>query len=42
MATLTVGKYKSADGAQKALAKLTELQKQRLIHIEDAAMVFWL
>ncbi|MGI0498933.1 DUF1269 domain-containing protein [Limnospira platensis] len=41
MATLTVWKYNSADGAKNALTKLAELQKQRLIQIEDAAIVFW-
>ncbi|MEB3887049.1 DUF1269 domain-containing protein [Lyngbya sp. CCY1209] len=41
MATLTVWKYNSADGAQNALNKLKELQKQLLIEIEDAAIVYW-
>lgn len=41
MATLTVWKYNSADGAQNALDKLKELQKQLLIEIEDAAIVYW-
>lgn len=41
MATLTVWKYNSADGAEKALDKLKELQKQLLIEIEDAAIVYW-
>lgn len=41
MATLTVWKYHSPDGAKKALAKLSELQKQRLVQIEDAAVVYW-
>jgi len=41
MATLTVWKYNSADGAENALNKLKELQKQLLIEIEDAAIVYW-
>jgi len=41
MATLTVWKYNSADGAENALDKLKELQKQLLIEIEDAAIVYW-
>ncbi|MGC9527620.1 MAG: DUF1269 domain-containing protein [Limnospira sp.] len=41
MATLTVWKFDTAEGAKQALAKLAELQKQRLIEIKDAATVSW-
>lgn len=41
MATLTVWKFETADGAEKALAKLQELQKEHLIGITDAAFVSW-
>ncbi|MFO7634378.1 MAG: DUF1269 domain-containing protein [Caldilinea sp.] len=41
MATLTVWKFDSATGAQEALDKLTELSKQQLIQIQDAAVVAW-
>ncbi|MFB2880014.1 DUF1269 domain-containing protein [Floridanema aerugineum] len=41
MTTLTVWKFHTADGADKALAKLVELQKQELIEIADAAIVSW-
>lgn len=41
MATLTVWKFDSADGAQQALGKLESLSKQQLITIQDAAMVTW-
>lgn len=41
MTTLTVWKFNTADGAEKAMAKLVELQKQELIEIEDAAIVSW-
>ena len=41
MTTLTVWKFHTADGAEKAMAKLVELQKQELIEIEDAAIVSW-
>ncbi|MFB2891776.1 DUF1269 domain-containing protein [Aerosakkonemataceae cyanobacterium BLCC-F50] len=41
MTTLTVWKFHTADGADKAMAKLVELQKQELIEIEDAAIVSW-
>lgn len=41
MTTLTVWKFHTADGAEKAMAKLAELQKQELIEIEDAAIVSW-
>jgi uncharacterized membrane protein len=41
VATLTVWKFDTADGANQALGKLAELQKQRLIEIKDAATVSW-
>ncbi|PSN17995.1 hypothetical protein C7271_14810 [filamentous cyanobacterium CCP5] len=41
MATLTVWKFDSADGAEHAVSKLTELQKQELVKIFDAAVVSW-
>jgi uncharacterized membrane protein len=41
MTTLTVWKFNTADGANKVMAKLAELQKQELIEIEDAAIVSW-
>ncbi len=41
MSTLTVWKFTAADGAEKALAKLEELQKQELIKVLDAAVVTW-
>jgi uncharacterized membrane protein len=41
MANLTVWKFNSVDGAENAIAKLVELQKQHLIEIVDAAVVYW-
>lgn len=41
MATLTVWKFSTADGADNALIKLGELQKQQLIEVLDAAVVSW-
>jgi uncharacterized membrane protein len=41
MANLTVWKFNTADGAEKALTKLADLQKQQLIEIVDAATVSW-
>ncbi|HTR32256.1 MAG TPA: DUF1269 domain-containing protein [Gaiellaceae bacterium] len=41
MATLTVWKFDSAAGAEDALARLEDLQRQELIEIEDAAYVTW-
>jgi uncharacterized membrane protein len=41
MSTLTVWKFDSAKGAENALDKLQELQKQELIKIMDAAIVAW-
>lgn len=41
MANLTVWKFNTVDGAEKAITKLLELQKQHLIEIVDAATVVW-
>ena len=41
MATLTVWKFDTAEGAQAALTQLTPLQKENLIAIKDAAIVSW-
>lgn len=41
MSTLTVWKFHTADGAEKALSKLEGLQKQQLIQVLDAAVVTW-
>jgi uncharacterized membrane protein len=41
MSTLTVWKFNTADGAEKALSKLEGLQKQQLIQVMDAAIVSW-
>ena len=41
MSSLTVWKFSTADGADKALIKLQDLQKQQLIQILDAAIVTW-
>ncbi|MEO1144705.1 MAG: DUF1269 domain-containing protein [Cyanobacteria bacterium J06638_22] len=41
MATLTVWKFDSAEGAGNAISKLLELQKQELVKVEDAAIVSW-
>jgi uncharacterized membrane protein len=41
MATLSVWKFDSPDGAQQALAKLMDLSKQQLVTIQDAAYVTW-
>ncbi|MDN5916654.1 MAG: DUF1269 domain-containing protein [Pseudonocardia sp.] len=41
MGTLTVWKFDSADGAEKALETLEGLQKEELIRVEDAAYVYW-
>jgi uncharacterized membrane protein len=41
MATLTVWKFNSAEGAEEALTKLTQLQKEHIIEIKDAATVSW-
>jgi uncharacterized membrane protein len=41
MATITVWKFDSADGAQKALDLVTKLTQQRLIELLDAAILTW-
>lgn len=41
MATLTVWKFHTAEGAETALAKLVQLQKEYLVEIQDAAVVTW-
>ncbi|MCB0048816.1 MAG: DUF1269 domain-containing protein [Caldilinea sp.] len=41
MATLTVWKFETVDGAQEALNKVIELSKQQLIQVQDAAIVSW-
>jgi uncharacterized membrane protein len=41
MATLSVLKFHTADGAQKMESTLLELQKQHLIEVQDAAIVTW-
>jgi len=41
MATLTVLKFPTADGAENMLGTLQSLQKQQLITIQDAAIVTW-
>lgn len=41
MANLTVWKFNTVDGAAKAATKLAELEKQHLIEIADAAIVYW-
>ena len=41
MGTLTVWKFDTADGAEKALDLLTVLQKEELIQVNDAAYVYW-
>jgi len=41
MATLTVLKFDNADGAEKGLTLLGDLQKQALIKVHDAAIVSW-
>lgn len=41
MATLTVWKFDTAEGAQDALNKLIDLSKQQLIQLQDAAVVAW-
>src|SRR5215217_8638463 len=39
--TLTVLKFPEADGADRMIHKLEDLQKQELIQIVDAAIVSW-
>ena len=41
MATLSVLKFPTADGAQQMEGTLLELQKQHLIEVQDAAIVTW-
>jgi uncharacterized membrane protein len=41
MATLTVWKFPSAGGADEALYKLEQLQKEELITVHDGAVVTW-
>jgi uncharacterized membrane protein len=41
MATLTVWKFDTPDGADRALGKLRELSKQELIQIQDVPVVSW-
>ncbi len=41
MATLTVFKFSTPDGAQTMLGKVQALQKAELIKIQDAAIVSW-
>jgi uncharacterized membrane protein len=41
MATLTVWKFDTADGAQNALTTLERLQKEELIRVVDVAVVTW-
>ena len=41
MATLSVWKFDTAEGAQQILEKLQGLQKQQLIVVQDAAIVTW-
>jgi uncharacterized membrane protein len=41
MATLTVWKFNDPDAAGRTEGKLVELQRQELIHINDAAVVTW-
>jgi len=41
MATVTVVKFGTADGAKNALDKIRDLQKQHLIKVHDGAIVSW-
>jgi uncharacterized membrane protein len=41
MGTLTVLKFETADGAEKALHVVQDLSKQNLINLHDAAIVTW-
>ena len=41
MATLTIWRYNSAGGAQRAAETLAALEKSELIIVEDAAVVWW-
>jgi uncharacterized membrane protein len=41
MATLSIWKFTSPDGAERALRTLSRLQSQRLIVVQDASVVSW-
>jgi uncharacterized membrane protein len=41
IATLTVLKFETADGAEKALRVVEDLSKKQLITLQDAAIVSW-
>ena len=41
MATLTVWKFPTAEGADSAVSTLQSLEKQQLINVHDAATVSW-
>jgi uncharacterized membrane protein len=41
MATLTVWRLPTAEGAEQLLTKVSDLQRQELIKIHDAALVSW-
>ena len=41
MATLTVTKFPSPEGAREVLTKIGDLQRQELITVHDAALVQW-
>ena len=41
MATLTVLKFETSDGAKQMLGKIESLQKMQLITLQDAAIVSW-
>jgi uncharacterized membrane protein len=41
MATVTVLKFTTADGANNALGRVQDLQKQHVIKLHDAAIVSW-
>jgi uncharacterized membrane protein len=41
MATLTVWKFDTPEGAERATETLADLQKQELIKVHDAAVVSW-
>ena len=41
MATLTVLKFPEADGVDRMISRLEDLQKMEMIKIEDAAIVSW-
>jgi uncharacterized membrane protein len=41
MATVTVLKFPTAEGANNALGRVQDLQKQHLIKLHDAAIVSW-